>query len=177
MRRFPPLPQHPAYFFLAFIFFFSPSPPLLSFFFYRSKIRKMLGKLGKSAPKSLSPSRLWLPPHFFPVGEGGGLLGVLGGLGVVLGRLGNPSPRRPTLAIREPPAPSPDWPPTPPPPPQPIEAFGRGGGLCPAPRRGGGGHFTPRLLQTAKLTPNFGLTLKKKSGAIYLLFPPLQTAN
>jgi len=87
-------------------------------------------------------------PTFFPVGEVGGLLGVLGGLGVVSGRLGNPSPRRPTLAIREahaghlrdgvgtpspgspltygePPAPSPAWPPTPPPPHQPIEAFGR----------------------------------------------------
>ena len=77
-------------------------------------------------------------------------MGVLGVLGVVSGRLGNPSPRRPTLAIREahaghlrdgvgtpspgspltygePPAPSPDWPPTPPPPHRPIEAFGRGG--------------------------------------------------
>ena len=31
-------------------------------------------------------------------------------------------------------------------------------------RRGGGGLFTPRLLQTAKFTPNFGFTLKKKSG-------------
>jgi len=74
-------------------------------------------------------------PTFFPVGEVGGLLG---GLGVVLGRLGNPSPRRPSLAIRggphRPPKgrdgdafarPSPDWPPTPPLPHRPIEAFGR----------------------------------------------------
>ena len=71
----PPLPQHPLY---------SPppffSPPLPSFF---SPIKKgeMLGKLGKSASNSLSPSRLWLPPHFFQCGEVGeswGKLGVCG---------------------------------------------------------------------------------------------------
>jgi hypothetical protein len=42
----------------------------------------MLGKLGKSASNFLSPSRLWLPPHFFQCGEVGeswGKLGVCGG--------------------------------------------------------------------------------------------------
>ena len=72
----PPLPQHPLY---------SPppffSPPLPSFFSPIKK-REMLGKLGKSASKVLSPSRLWLPPHFFQCGEVGeswGKLGVCGG--------------------------------------------------------------------------------------------------
>jgi len=44
-------------------------------------------------------------------------------------------------------------------------------------RRGGAATIHTCSLQTAKLTPNFGFTLKKKSGANYLLFPPLQTAN
>ena len=73
----PPLPQHPLY-----------SPPLffslLPFPLFFSPIKKgeMLGKLGKSASKFLSPSRLWLPPHFFQlgkVGESWGKLGVCGG--------------------------------------------------------------------------------------------------
>jgi len=72
----PPLPQHPLY-----------SPPLFflsssSLFFFTHKKREMLGKLGKSVSNSLSPSRLWLPPHFFQCGEVGeswGKLGVCGG--------------------------------------------------------------------------------------------------
>ena len=52
-----------------------------------------------------------------------------------------------------------------------LATKGRGGGLCPAPRRGGGGHYTPRLLQTAKLTPNFGFTLKKNRGRSIFYFP------
>ena len=35
----------------------------------------------------------------------------------------------------------------------------------------------PCLLQTAKLTPNFGFTLKKNRERSIYLFPPLQTAN
>jgi len=44
-------------------------------------------------------------------------------------------------------------------------------------RREGASTIHTCSLQTAKFTPNFGFTPKKKSGAIYLLFPPLQTAN
>ena len=74
-----PFPHFPNIRYILLPFFFSP--PLPSFF---SPIKKgeMLGKLGKSVSNSLSPSRLWLPPHFFQCGEVGeswGKLGVCGG--------------------------------------------------------------------------------------------------
>jgi len=78
-----PFPHFPNIRYILLPFFFSP--PLPSFFSPIKK-REMLGKLGKSVSNSLSPSRLWLPPHFFQCGEVGESWGKLGKVGGVWGR-------------------------------------------------------------------------------------------
>ena len=74
-----PFPHFPNIRYILLPLFFLSSSFL---FFSPIKKGKMLGKLGKSASNSLSPSQLWLPPHFFQCGEVGeswGKLGVCGG--------------------------------------------------------------------------------------------------